>query len=115
MLPLLTIAFMAVLQQPIDATALTITLDKGYFTVRVGRWQLKTNKVKEMNQFVDLHVKEIDPDKIVIYGDPNATYPEFQPIIAVLKKHDWLKFKLEKTGPKPKPTPRRWGQLRVNL
>jgi len=97
---LLALALLFALQQPIDATALTFTLEKDSFTVRVGRWKLKTKEVLEMNRFVDLHIKEIDPNKIVIYGDGHAEYKTFQPVIEVLKKHDWIRFRLEDTGPK---------------
>lgn len=100
---LLAIVFVSVLQQPIDATALTFTIEKDAIIVRVGRWKLKTNKTADMNRFVDLHLKEIDPNKIVIYGDDAAKYKTFEPVIEVLKKHDWMKFKLESTSPKPKP------------
>lgn len=99
----LTLAVIAILQQPIDGTALTFTLEKDSIIVRVGRWKLRTKEVVEMNRFVDLHIKEIDPNKIVIYGDEHAKYKTFQPVIEVLKKHDWMRFKLEDTGPKPKP------------
>lgn len=105
---LLTIVVMAALQQPVDATTLIFTVEKDSITVRIGRWKLRATKPAEMNRFVDLHLKEIDPDKIIIYGDGKAKYKTFQPVIEVLKKHDWLKFKLEDTGPKPpavKPKP----------
>jgi len=39
-------AITIVLQQPIDATALTFTLEKDSITARVGRWKLKTTKTQ---------------------------------------------------------------------
>jgi hypothetical protein len=86
--------------QPIDATALTFTLENDSFTVRIGRWRLRATSAASMNQFVDTHLREIDPDKITIYSDANAKYKTFQPVLEVLKKHDWLKFKLQDTNPK---------------
>jgi hypothetical protein len=69
----------------------------------VGRWKIKSNNAEAMNRFVDSHIKEIDPNKIIIYGDGQAKYPSFSSVIQVLKKHDWLKFKLVDTGAKTKP------------
>jgi biopolymer transport protein ExbD len=103
MTPFLTMIFLTTFQQSIDGTALTFTLEKDSMTVRVGRWKLRSIDAKEMNRFVDLHIKEIDPNKIVIYSDKKARYKSFQSVIEVLKKHDWLKFRIEDTGPKPQP------------
>jgi hypothetical protein len=47
---LLAIVFVLILQQPIDATALTFTLEKDIIIVRVSRWKLKTNKTVETNK-----------------------------------------------------------------
>jgi hypothetical protein len=82
-------------QTPIDATALTFTLEKGFFTVRVGRWSIRATSAAEMNRFVDVHLHDIDPGKITVIGDPKAKYEEFAPVLEVLKKHDWLKFRLQ--------------------
>jgi hypothetical protein len=90
-------------QQPVDGTALIFTLDKNSITVRVGHWSLTTTKTAELNRFVDEHLRAIDPNKIIVYGDAAAKYPTFKPIIDVLKKHDWLKFKMEDTNRKLKP------------
>jgi len=79
---LLPLAILSILQQPIDATELTFRLvDKDSITVRVGRWKLTTTKAGELNRFVDAHLKEIDPNKVVIYGDANAKYKTFQPAV----------------------------------
>ena len=100
---LLTIAILFTLQQPIDATTLVFRLEKDSITVEVGRWKLKSNNAAEMNRFVDMHRKEIDPNKTVVYGDGQAKYESFQSIIQVLKKHDWIKFKFVDTNPTHKP------------
>jgi len=97
----LTLAFLTTFQQSIDGTALTFTLEKDSVTVRVGRWKLRSIEATEMNRFVDLHIKEIDPNNIVIYSDKKTQYKGFQTVLEVLKKHDWLKFRVEDTGPKP--------------
>ena len=96
----LAIAVVAALQQPMDGTALNFTVEKDSVTVQVGRWKIKSNKAAEMNRFVDRHIKAIDPNKIFIYGDAAAKYPSFRSVIEVLKKHDWLKFKLVDTNTK---------------
>jgi hypothetical protein len=101
MVVFLPLLFLASFQQAIDATALTFTLEKDTVAVRVGRWKLRSVSAKEMNAFVDLHIKKIDPNKVIIYGDEAAKYSSFRSILEVLKKHDWIKFKLEKTGQKP--------------
>lgn len=99
-----TIALIAALQQqPIDGTALNFTIDHDSVTVQIGRWKLKSNKAEEMNNFVDIHLKAIDPNKIFIYGDAAAKYPSFRPVIEVLKKHDWMKFKMMPISPKANP------------
>lgn len=103
MLQFLAIALVATLQQPIDGTALNFTVEKDSITIQVGRWKIKSNKVEAMNRFVDSHIKEIDPNKITVYGDGQAKYPSFSSVLQVLKKHDWLKFKLVDTGAKSKP------------
>jgi biopolymer transport protein ExbD len=103
MSPILIIAFVYTLQQPIDGTALTFTVDRDSVTVRIGRWKIRTNKAADMNRFVDTHLKEMNPDNIVIYGDGAAKYKTFQSVIEVLKKHDWIRFRFEDTGRKPKP------------
>ncbi len=104
-MPFLLVIALLSLQQPIDATALTFTIEKDSILVQVGRWKLRAVSTVEMNKFVDLHKKEIDPEKTVIYGDAKAPYESFQSVIGVLKKHDWLKFRLETTGPKhPAPS-----------
>jgi hypothetical protein len=102
MLPILTIALAAFLQQPIDATALTITLERDSFSVRVGRWTLRTKKAAEMNRFVDLHQKEIDPEKVFLCADEKASFEEFDPALKVFKKHPWWKWRL-KVIPKASP------------
>jgi len=104
MLQFLTIVFAAALQQPIDGTALNFIVEKNSISVQVGRWKIKSNNVEAMNRFVDSHIKEIDPNKIIIYGDGQAKYPSFKSVLQVLKKHDWLKFKLVDTGAKTKPS-----------
>jgi biopolymer transport protein ExbD len=101
---LLVLTLFTTPSQPIDATQLTFTLvGKDSITVRVGRWKLTTTKTEELNRFVDIHLKEIDPAKIVVYGDKDAKYETFHPVLDVLKKHDWMKFRLEDTSAKPKP------------
>lgn len=93
-------ALTCTLQQQIDGTTLTFIVEKDSVAVRIGRWKIKTNKIDEMNRFVDLHFKEIDPAKTVVYGDDHAKYPTFKPVIEVLKKHDWIKFRFERIGQK---------------
>lgn len=100
---LLIIAIYSALQQPIDGTQLSFIVEKDAVTVQVGRWKLRSTKAIEMNRFVDLHIKEIDPNKIVIYGEGNAKYKSFQSVIEVMKRHDWMRFKLEDTNPTHKP------------
>ena len=103
MLQFLTISLVATLQQPIDGTALNFIVEKDSITVQVGHWRIKSNKAEAMNRFVDSHIKEIDPNKITIYGDGQEKYSSFGSVIQVLKKHDWMKFKLIDTGAKSKP------------
>lgn len=103
MLQFLTIVLIAALQQPIDGTALNFTVEKDSVTIQVGRWKIKSNNAEAMNRFVDSHIREIDPNKVTVYGDGHAKYPSFKSVLEVLKKHDWLKFKLVDTGVKAKP------------
>jgi hypothetical protein len=100
---LLPLAFVFFLQLHMDSTALTFTIGKEAFVVRVGRWMLRTNKKADMNRFVDLHLKEIDPNKIMIYGDSAAEYKTFEPVIEILKRHDWMNFRLGVIHPGPNP------------
>jgi len=97
------LAVITAFQQPIDGTALNFTVEHDSVTVQVGRWKIKSKKAAEMNRFVDTHIKAIDPNKIFIYGDGQAKYPSFRSVIEVLKKHDWLKFKLVDTGANSQP------------
>jgi biopolymer transport protein ExbD len=80
---------------PPDSTYLTFTLEKGAITVRLLHWSKRATTASELNHFVDAHLPGIDPEKIILIGDPKAKYKEFAPIIEVLKKHDWMKFKLQ--------------------
>jgi biopolymer transport protein ExbD len=92
-------------QDKVDATALVFMIHHDSITIRVNHWSLTTLDTAELNRFVDQHVRSIDPNKIIVYGDAAAEYPTFKPIIDVLKKHDWLKFKLQPTGPATKASP----------
>jgi hypothetical protein len=69
----------------------------------VLHWSKTSKSTVELNRFIDAHLSEIDPDKIIVIGDPEAKYPKFKAIIEVMKKHDWLKFKLLKKGEQLKP------------
>ena len=89
-------------QEPVDGTTLIFRLEGDSITVQVGRWRLRSVDTTELNRFVIAHFKEIDPSKTLVYGPGKATYKSFAPIINVLKKHDWLKFKLIDTEAKPK-------------
>jgi len=60
----LNIVLIAILQQVIDATALNFTIAKNSI-VQAGRWKIKATNTSEINQFVNNHIKEIDPDKIL--------------------------------------------------
>lgn len=100
-LPLALILSLA-LQEPIDGTTLIFRLEKNSITVQVGRWKLCSVDTTELSRFVDAHLKEIDPAKTLVYGPGSAQYKSFAPIITVLKKRDWLKFKLVDTEAKPK-------------
>ncbi len=81
-------------QTPPDSTYLIFTLEKDIVTVRLLHWSATSKSTADLNRFVNAHLSEIDPNKIVIYGESNAKYPDFKPIIEVMKKHDWMKFKL---------------------
>lgn len=98
----ITLIIALMFQQPIDATALIFRLEKDSITVQVGRWKLRSVDTTELSRFVDAHFKEIDPNKVLVYGPASAEYKTFAPIIIVLKKHDWLKFQLIDKDAKPK-------------
>jgi hypothetical protein len=98
----LTLTLTLIFQQPIDGTALIFRMDKDSITVQVGRWKLRSRDTTQLSRFVDVHLREIDPAKVLVYGPGSAEYKSFAPIITVLKKHDWLKFKLVDTEAKPK-------------
>jgi hypothetical protein len=85
-----------------DSTFLTFTLEKDIFTVRLLHWSTTSKSAAELNQFVDAHLSNVDPNKIIIIGDPDAKYYQFKAVIEVMKKHDWLKFRLIKKGELPK-------------
>ena len=69
MIFLLTPAIVTTLQQPIEATTLTLTVERDSITVRFGRWKSRTTKAMDLNWFMDAHLKEIDSSKIIIYGN----------------------------------------------
>jgi len=68
---------------------------------------LRSRDTIQLCRFVDVHIKGIDPTKVLVYGPGSAGYKSFAPIISVLKKHDWLKFKLVDTEAKPNFTRQR--------
>jgi hypothetical protein len=105
-------------QDTVDATSLVFMIHHDSITIRVNHWSLTTLDTAELNRFVDQHIRSIDPNKIIVYGDAAAEYPAFKPIIDVLKKHDWLKFKLQPTGPATKASPpknSRYYQFRLKV
>lgn len=93
-------------QDPIDATALTFTIEKGYYVIRVGKSSIRATTAAEMNRFVDIHLHEIDPEKTIVIGDPKAKGKALDPILNVLKKHDWIRFRLQDINVKPTSPPR---------
>ncbi len=75
MLQFLAIVLITALQEPIDGTALNFTIEKDSTTVQVGRWKLKSNNAEAMNRFVDSHLKEIDPTKLLFMAIVRRSTP----------------------------------------
>ena len=98
----IALAFAFGFQQPIDGTTLIFRLEKDSITVQVGRWKLRSVDSSQLGRFVDKHIKEFDPSKILICGPGNTQYNSYAPILTVLKKRHLFNFKLVVTDAKLK-------------
>lgn len=80
-----------------------VKYDSSYFiiTVLVEGFKISlldttsiVSTAKEVDAFIVENKKRIDAKKILLMGNHDASYQQFQPIIEIFKKHEYLRFKM---------------------
>jgi biopolymer transport protein ExbD len=90
-------------QAPAETISAPNAYDSSYFSIEISKDSFKLtlpgkdqtfNTSAEVDSFISANKMHIDPNKIVLFAAPHVPYEKFKPILDVLRKHEYYKFKL---------------------
>ncbi len=90
-------------QVPPKAITVTRPDDSSYFSIKIHKDSLELTLLDkkqivgnsaEVDKFISANKMQIDPTRIVFFADANTLYEKFKPILDVLRKHGYYKFKI---------------------
>lgn len=90
-------------QTPTETRTISKPYDSSYFSIKILDDSLelsllnKKHTIKsfsEVDQYITINKSLINPSKIVLFANANASYEKFKPVIDILRKHEYYRFKM---------------------